>query len=87
MRSRVASASPMDSSVNSRPLGPSARAPRFTQRAASGTSVVTTMSPAPARSAIQSSAASKPPSTRTARTFGCSGTRSVLFATTCTARP
>ena len=60
MRLRSASAVPIESSSNVRPSGVIARAPRSTQRAASGTSAVIAMSPGPTRSAIQSSARSRP---------------------------
>ena len=50
----------MLSSVNRLPFGPTTLAPSLMQRLASGTSVVTTMSPGRTRSAIQSSAASSP---------------------------
>ena len=62
--------------------GAIASAPALTQRLASGTSAVTTMSPRETRSAIQSSAASKPPPTTTRSMKGCRGTAIKLFATT-----
>ena len=57
-------------------------APAFTQRPASGMSAVTTMSPRPARSAIQSSAASEPSATTTRSISGSRGTCMKLLATT-----
>ena len=51
------------------------RAPALRQRAASGMSAVTTMSPLPARAAIQSSAASGPSATTTRSTSDPSGRR------------
>jgi hypothetical protein len=74
MRLRVASAMPMEASVKGRPLGAITSAPAFTQRAARGTSVVITIEPRPARSAIQLSAASKPEPTTTRSTRGSFGT-------------
>ena len=46
IRLRVASVMPIESLVNARPFGAMTSAPAFTQRLASGTSAVTTMSPA-----------------------------------------
>ena len=71
IRSRSASRSPTFFSVNGAPSGASARAPRATQAAASGTSAVTQRSPGPMRSAIQRSAASAPRSTTTTDASGC----------------
>ena len=51
---------PMESLVKARPFGAITSAPDLTQRLASGTSAVMTMSPRPARSAIQLSASSMP---------------------------
>ena len=84
---RPARAEPIESGVNGWPLAFSAWAPALRQRSASGMSAVMTMSPGPARSAIQSSATSGPASTTT-----CSihGSRRVLiqpFETTKTCRP
>ena len=59
-RSRVASAMPIESSVNGLPVGPITVAPFFTQRPASGISAVMTMSLGVTRSTIQSSATSGP---------------------------
>ena len=80
--SRLASASPMLSSVKRLPLGRSTTAPRSRQRAASGMSWEITTSPAPARSAIQSSAASNPPGTTTSSTSPSRGVRIDWLATT-----
>ena len=63
------------------------RAPAFRQRAASGMSAVTTMSPLPARSAIQSSAASGPSETTTRLISGPSGRRMKAFDTKWIASP
>ena len=71
IRSRIASRSPTFRAVKAEPSGASARAPRSTQRAASGTSAVTQTSPGPIRSAIHLSAASAPWSTTTTRASGC----------------
>jgi hypothetical protein len=73
---------PMELAVKGRPLGAITSAPAVTQRWASGTSVVTTTAPRAARSAIQSSAASKPEPTITRSTRGSFGTMRKLFATT-----
>jgi hypothetical protein len=80
-------AEPMLSGVKARPLGASAWAPASRQRAASGMSLVMTMSPELARSAIQSSATSGPASTTTHSIRGSAGTRIQAFATTKTCRP
>ena len=85
MMALVASAAPMESTVNGLPVGASTVAPAVRQRSASGMSLVTTTLATSARSAIQSSAASKPSSTTTRAISGWSGTRSRLFATTVTA--
>ena len=77
----------MDCSVKTRPVGAMTLAPALTQRCASGTSVVTTTSPGPARSAIQSSARSRPSSTVTRSTNGVSGTRSQPLLTTSVRMP
>ncbi len=87
IRLRVASASPMPSSVNGRPSGAITRAPLATQRAASGMSAVIATSPTPTRSAIQSSATSRPSATVTSVIEGASGTRIHIFATTSTSMP
>ena len=57
IRLRIASVMPIDSSENGLPFGAITSAPALTQRLARGMSAVTTMSPGPARSAIQLSAA------------------------------
>src|SRR5690606_17740991 len=62
---RPARAEPMESGVKGWPLAFSAWAPALRQRSARGMSAVMTMSPGPARSAIQSSAMSGPASTTT----------------------
>src|SRR3954452_19367762 len=87
IRLRVARSAPIESGVNGRPFGAMTRAPRFTQRSASGTSAVTTMSPSPARSTIQSSARSRPSATVTRSIRGDSGTRSQPLLTTRTLSP
>ena len=83
----MASAMPIEFPVNGLPVGPITCAPEFRQRAANGMSEVTTMSLGPARSAIQSSAASKPDPTTTRSMSGSRGTRIALFDTTCTTMP
>ena len=60
IRLRVANVSPIESLVKARPFGAITSAPALMQRLASGTSAVMTMSPRPARSAIQLSASSVP---------------------------
>src|SRR5664279_5438630 len=60
VNSRLANASPIESLLNTRPLGSSTRAPFFRQRAASGMSAVTAISVSVMCAAIQSSAASNP---------------------------
>jgi hypothetical protein len=72
--SRLAIAMPIEEVVNATPLLPITAAPAFKLRSASGMSAVTTMSPGPARWAIQSSAASKPSLTTTSSTRGSRGT-------------
>ena len=67
----MARRAPTFAGVKGAPSGASARAPRSTQRAASGTSAVTQTSPGPMRSAIHLSAASAPASTTTIATSGC----------------
>ena len=57
---RVASVMPIESAVKRLPFGAITSAPALTARLASGTSAVMTISPAPARSAIQLSASSMP---------------------------
>ena len=54
---------PIELSLKRFPCGAMTSAPDFTHRLASGMSDVTTIAPGPARSAIQSSAASGPAST------------------------
>ena len=81
-RSRVATASPMLPSCSRRPRAVTASAPARTQRAARGMSSVTQMSPAPMRSAIQSSAKSGPSSTWTRVTPARAGSRIVRQVTT-----
>ena len=78
----MARASPIPASVNSSPLVPRTLAPDWIQRAASGMSPVTTMSPGPAWSAIQSSAASKSPGTTWSVTRSLWGVLIQLLATT-----
>ena len=85
--SRLAKASPMESAVNSRPLGSSTRAPFLRHRSASGISDVTAMSHSVARSTIQSSAASKRPLTTTSWKSGSRGRFRRPLATTWTFRP
>ena len=75
------------SSSNGLPFGAMTAAPAFTPRLASGISAVTTMSPAPARSAIQSSAASMPAPTTTRSIHGSRGTAIGLLLTTRTLQP
>ena len=87
IRLRVATAMPMPASVKARPFGAITLAPAFTQRPASGTSAVTTMSPGPTRSAIQSSAASKPAPTTTRLIQSSRGSAMMSLATTCTVSP
>ena len=87
IRLRTASVIPIDSSVNALPLDAITSAPAFTQRLASGISEVMTISPGPARSAIQSSAASMPAPAATRSISGSWGTRMKLPATTLTGRP
>jgi hypothetical protein len=76
----------MLSVVNGRPLGARAAAPAFSARSASGMSAVTTTSPEPARSAIQSSATSGPASTTTLSISGSRGMLIQLLETTETGR-
>ena len=78
---------PIEFSSNGRPFGVITLAPAFTQRLASGTSVVTTTSLAPARSAIQSSATSGPAGTTTRAIIGSFGIAIGLFDTTWTMIP
>ncbi len=73
MKPRTDSRSLMVLLVNGSPRGPTAVAPASSTRAASGMSWVTTRSPAATRSAIASSAASGPPGTWMARTWGQGG--------------
>ena len=73
--------------MNAAPSGASARAPRSTQRAASGTSAVTQTSPGPIRSAIHLSAASAPCSTTTIATSGCAEGRIPPLVTKVTDAP
>ena len=69
--------------MNGLPLGAStAVAPAFRQRSASRMSPVTTNAPGPARSAIQSSAASNASDTVTRSISAWSGTRSRALLTT-----
>ena len=82
MRSRVANAMPIEFSLKRFPWGAMTSAPDFTHRLASGTSEVTTIAPGPARSAIQSSAASGSAPTTTLSMSGARGTAIGLFATT-----
>ena len=78
---------PMLSVVNSRPVGCTAWAPAASDRWARGMSAVMTTSRGPARSAIQSSAASGPASTTTEVMRGLVGVRSQLLETTNTFSP
>ena len=87
MRLRTARVIPIDCSVNGLPFGAITSAPAFTQRLASGISEVMTISPLPARSAIQSSAASMPAPAAMRSISGSCGTRMKLPATTLTGRP
>ena len=87
IRLRTASVMPIDSSVNGLPFGAITSAPALTQRLASGISAVITMSPLPARSAIQSSAASMPEPAAIRSISGSCGTRMKFPATTLTGRP
>ena len=72
--SRLAIAMPIEEVVKGTPVLPITAAPAFRLRSASGISAVTTMSPGPARSAIQLSAASKPSLTTTSSMPGSRGT-------------
>ena len=72
--SRLAIAMPIEALVKGTPVLPTTDAPAFRLRSASGMSAVTTMSPGPARSAIQLSAASKPSLTTTSSMRGSRGT-------------
>jgi hypothetical protein len=83
---RPARAVPMESGVKGWPFDFSAWAPAFRQRSASGISAVTTMSPGPARSAIQSSAMSGPASTTTCSIQAVRGVWIQLLETTRTVR-
>ena len=87
IRLRTASVIPIDCSVNGLPFGAITSAPAFTQRLASGISEVMTISSFPARSAIQSSAASIPEPAAMRSISGSCGTRMKLPATTLTGRP
>ncbi len=82
LNSRAASASPMESGENTRPLGSSARAPLASTRAARGMSEVMVISQGVASSTIQSSAASKRPLTTFISIRGLRGTFRRLLATT-----
>ena len=73
---------PIESSVKALPFGAMTSAPAFTQRLASGTSAVMTMSPRAARSAIQLSASSMPAPTTTRSIIGSRGTAIGLLLTT-----
>ena len=77
----------MESGVKGWPLAFSAWAPAFRQRSAKGMSAVMTMSPGPARSAIQSSAMSGPASTTTCSIHVSRGVLIQAFDTTNTCRP
>ena len=87
--SRPASAFPIFPSVQTCPVPDSARPPAAKHREANGMSAVTQTSPAPIRSAIQSSAASGVSFTTTIVTFGNPGGRIGRdpFETTNTANP
>jgi hypothetical protein len=65
---------PIDEVVKATPVEPIAAAPFFRLRSARGMSEVITMSSGPTRSAIQSSAASKPSLTTTRSMRGSRGT-------------
>jgi hypothetical protein len=82
MRSRVASAMPMEASVKVRPVGAMTSAPAFMQRCASGISAVMTTAPRETLSAIQSSAASGSLPTATRSINGVLGTAMALLQTT-----
>ena len=84
MRLRTARVIPIVCSVKVRPLGAITSAPAFTHRLANGMSAVITMSPDPARPAIQSSAASMPAPAATRSIIGSCGTRMKPAATTVT---
>jgi hypothetical protein len=84
IRLRTAKVMPMSCSVNVRPFGAITWAPAFTQRLANGISAVITMSPTPARSAIQLSAASMPVPAAIRSISGSCGTRMKPTATTVT---
>ena len=84
---RGASAMPIELSLKRFPCGAMTSAPDFTHRLASGMSAVTTIAPGPARSAIQSSAASGPTPTTTRSIPGVRGIRIALFATTKNRQP
>ena len=84
MIARVAMALPIELVVNGLPLGASTVAPAFRQRSASRMSAVTQTVPGVARSAIQSSAASKPALTTSRAINACCGTRIGLLLTTTT---
>ncbi len=87
IRLRVARAMPIELSLKRFPFGAMTSAPNFTHRLASGMSDVTTIAPGPARSAIQSSAASVPAPTTTRSISAARGTTIGLFATTKTISP
>ena len=82
IRLRVASAMPIELSLKRLPVGAITSAPSLTQRLAKGMSEVTTIAPGPARSAIQSSAASAPAPTTTRSMSLALGTWIGLLATT-----
>ena len=83
----MANAMPIELSSNGLPVGPITAAPLRTQRPASGMSAVMTMSLAPARSAIQSSAISGPSLTITRSISSLRGTFMNELATTKTFSP
>ena len=83
----LAIALPIEAVVNGLPVGASTTAPALMQRSARRMSAVTQTVPGAARSAIQSSAASKPSETTTRWTNGLAGTRNGLLLTTVTGTP
>src|SRR5580704_17030971 len=82
IRLRMASAMPIDASVNGRPFVAMTLEPALRQRLASGVSLVTTMTAGSARWAIQSSAASRPGPTVMRSIMPSRGTWIGLLATT-----
>ena len=87
MIARTAMALPIEALVKGLPLGASTCAPAFRQRSASRISAVMHSVSAPARSAIQSSAASNPSLTTTRSINSCAGMRIGLLLTMVTGTP